>query len=405
MGSVIFVHGTGVRYKSYQKDFKLIRRKLDKYAKGWTAVECAWGDQYGVNLNLQGRSIPDYPDQPAEQNELIRWWRLYQDPLCEMRELAAIEEGQVWIAPGQEAAWKSLDEKIKDFNPAGRLLELLTENDLADYWKDAAKLVKDSAEYAAAIERCASHPGHFRRTFARATFAQALKAASESGLAAPSARARDEIIDLAVKELDGDDMGVFDFPKAIKKMSVGALKSLGNIFFASGAAAAIYTGLLSRGKLSDKSFPAAGDILLYQTRGDKIRDFIKDAIASTIKDFGPPVYLLAHSLGGIACVDLLAMEQLGVAGLITAGSQAPLLYEMNSLASLADGAPLPKYFPRWLNFYDPNDLLSYIGGNVFPDRVKDVAIHSRQPFPQAHSAYWREAALWEEITQFLNRPV
>ncbi len=397
MGSIIYVHGTGVRQPDYGNDCKLIRKKLDKHAPGWTLVECPWGDKHGVKLHLQGKSVPDYLVKPVEQGELMRWWRLYQDPLCELRELAALDPEEVWVAPGQEAAWQTLDKTIKSFAPSPALEERIAACGLDSFWNEAAGQVRRTDEYQEAIERAGPYPGHFRRAFARAVFATATDAASATGQPVASGSARDEVVDLVVLELGGDDLGARDLGKA----ALGAIKSVGNIFLAGTGATAAYTGVFSRAKITDKSLPAAGDILLYQTRGEKIREFINQKI----KGAAPPIYLLAHSLGGIACVDLLALEPAPVAGLITAGSQAPLLYEMNALFSLEDGAPLPPFFPkRWLNFYDPNDLLSYAGEKVFPKRVKDVPIHSRQPFPQAHSAYWREPKLWEAISSFLNSP-
>jgi hypothetical protein len=44
---------------------------------------------------------------------------------------------------------------------------------------------------------------------------------------------------------------------------------------------------------------------------------------------------MVHSLGGIACFDMLALpDPPEVARLVTAGSQSPLLYELGALASL-----------------------------------------------------------------------
>ncbi len=75
-----------------------------------------------------------------------------------------------------------------------------------------------------------------------------------------------------------------------------------------------------RGLISDFTNPMVGDILLYQGRGQKIRGLIE----SYITEAEPPVVLLAHSLGGVACVDLLAEKQLSkVKLLVTVGSQAP----------------------------------------------------------------------------------
>ncbi len=116
--------------------------------------------------------------------------------------------------------------------------------------------------------------------------------------------------------------------------------------------------------------------------------------------------LLAHSLGGVACVDLLVKEHIeSVSLLITVGSQAPFLYEIGALNSLLYGERLPKNFPPWLNIYDQRDLLSYICGPVFPRTetpLWDVPVDSKQPFPRAHSAYWTNVAVWKTIVSKLQ---
>jgi hypothetical protein len=151
----------------------------------------------------------------------------------------------------------------------------------------------------------------------------------------------------------------------------------------------------------------AGDILLYQGRGDGIRKFILDEI----KKCTGTVVLLAHSLGGIACVDLLVLHRMSqVQLLITCGSQAPLLYELGALHSLAfqERVPradrLPKDFPTWLNFYDLRDFLSYVAAPVFANgRISDVKVDNRLPFPESHSGYWRNADVWERVREDLRK--
>ena len=109
--------------------------------------------------------------------------------------------------------------------------------------------------------------------------------------------------------------------------------------------------------------------------------------------------LLGHSLGGIACVDLLVREELPqVKLLVTVGSQAPFLHEINALPSLAYDQAMSEHFPPWLNIYDLRDFLSYVGGTVFPGRVQDVLVDSKQPFPESHSAYWSNPATWKAIS-------
>lgn len=48
--------------------------------------------------------------------------------------------------------------------------------------------------------------------------------------------------------------------------------------------------------------PYAGDVIKYVTRGAVLREKIR----KTVHEAKPPVVVVAHSLGGIACVDLFA---------------------------------------------------------------------------------------------------
>src|SRR5262249_48088876 len=90
--------------------------------------------------------------------------------------------------------------------------------------------------------------------------------------------------------------------------------------------------------------------------------------------------------------------------LITVGSQAPFLYELNCLVSMSYDANaarderLPIHFPKhWLNFYDQRDILSYVGAKLFGNRIIDIEMHNGQPFPDSHSAYWDNNALYSTI--------
>jgi pimeloyl-ACP methyl ester carboxylesterase len=157
------------------------------------------------------------------------------------------------------------------------------------------------------------------------------------------------------------------------------------------------TKYLSRNRqhFSQSIFSEIGDILLYQTRGQAIRDYILDAVLNST----PPVLLLGHSLGGVMCVDLAVQRELTthVGLLVTVGSQSPFFFELDALSSLRWGEPLPLHFPPWLNIYDHRDFLSYAAAAVFPGRVKDEAVDNRQPFPQSHSAYWTSQRMWDLI--------
>jgi pimeloyl-ACP methyl ester carboxylesterase len=143
--------------------------------------------------------------------------------------------------------------------------------------------------------------------------------------------------------------------------------------------------------------PIAGDIIYYQAKGQGIRDFIAGAISTA----DPPVYVMAHSLGGIAAVETLILDnQLKVAVLVTFGSQAPYFLEIDALAALKKGEALPAHFPPlWLNVCDPNDLLSFRAKTVFANdaRIHDEQVDSGQPPVAAHSAYLGSNAFWKHV--------
>ena len=208
--------------------------------------------------------------------------------------------------------------------------------------------------------------------------AQTFSFAIEAGHPGVNRQTRQTLIDPLVEELGGPPLGVGEF------LLAPFLR--------------VTTALLKRNRLEVSSavVPFVADIILYQARGGAIRDYIANAIPPA----GDPIILLAHSLGGVACVDLLIERDLRdrVKALITAGSQAPLFYELNALQTLAFSRELPTHFPLgWLNFFDRNDFLAYIGSPVFGTKVRDFGIDSGTPFPNSHSAYWNCDSLWETV--------
>ncbi len=109
--------------------------------------------------------------------------------------------------------------------------------------------------------------------------------------------------------------------------------------------------------------------MAHLSRGQALRD----EIAARVDRARPPVVLVGHSLGGIACLDLLVQRALPeVELLLTVGSQAPYLYIIDALPCLRYGQGLPGHFAhRWINVYDRRDLLSFVAGPVFAGRAAD----------------------------------
>ena len=134
--------------------------------------------------------------------------------------------------------------------------------------------------------------------------------------------------------------------------------------------------------LVPKILDLLGDVPLYRTtQGPKIRATVRKVIARH-----PGCIVVAHSLGSVIAVDVLNQAYksgqgagLSVSGLITLGSPLNLLKPK---------LPLTKAFPfRWYDCYHPSDLV-HIGGNLNYEGVKPQRLDKKEPFTNAHTAYW-----------------
>jgi len=383
MTIAIFIHGTGVRDES---TFNAVKAALPD----WNVVHCFWGEPHGVKLNRGGGSIPDYlpVDVLSEENQIESQWELlYRDPLYELRHLTSPSGEQEELPFNQLPQWEELKTRIESYQPSEALSQLLKDTQLNEVWTEAFGVVIHSRDFENAVQKFTSEDDPTITLVARAIVASLIVTSVEKGYPIPDGDARDAIVErLAL------DFGQKKYRSILWKAIYHCLRPL------------TWYAKRHRAVISDDAFPAAGDILLYQRRGDEIRAFIETAILSESKKTnGEKVILLAHSLGGIASFELLAMKpDLPVKALITVGSQAPLLYEMDCLYSLRCYDLLPEGFPSWLNVFDRQDLLSYVGEKLFPGKVEDFEVKSRQPFPYSHGAYWKIDGLWKKVADFVG---
>ncbi|MBL1201762.1 MAG: hypothetical protein FWK04_22545 [Nostoc sp. GBBB01] len=387
MTTVIFVHGTGIREREYNQTFEIIEQKIHAQRPDVKVAPCLWGE-LGAKFNAHGASIPLEDatlalSQKEEDADIILWRQLYSDPLYELRllSLKPIESGN----PFGEEPGDILQSRVATFTPVSQLQAKLQEAGITEVFEQAREIVIRSEPYQRALLTVSeSDLSEYYGAIARAIVAQAMFLSEQQQTFSPiltDAQLRDKVVELLTLALTEAELGLGRWllkPLVELALPMGTNYIKGNRF-----------------ELTDKISPMPGDILLYQARGEKIRAFIQQQIEQA----EPPVVLIAHSLGGIACVDLLVQQQLSqVELLVTVGSQAPFLYEINALYSLEYGQLLPEHFPQqWLNIYDLRDFLSYVGKKIFPDRVQDVVVDSRQPFPRSHGAYWTNAKTWEAI--------
>ena len=393
MSTVIFVHGTGVREPAFSRLFERVRGELHSRRPDFAIEPCYWGEAEGVRLWHDGASVPAYDATRGlapgpEDEEIALWDLLYQDPFWELWMLAMADPAGSELPPGRLPPGDELDMRVQALTLSKELTVALAAAGLAGTFESARVAIATSEPYRQALGAAGDSLGALRLAVARAIVAEALAEQAErdgtNTPVVPDAAARDHVVRLLVDALGGGERGV---PGKIAGPVLGLALRL--------ATARVRR---RRGALTDATSPGAGDILLYQARGDRIRTFIADQVAAA----AAPVVLLTHSLGGIAALDLLATKSLpAVRLLVTVGSQAPFLYEIGALWSLGHDDPLPAHVPAWLNVYDQRDLLSYVGARLFPGRVEDVEVKNGQPFPQSHSAYWANPKVWDAIVSRL----
>lgn len=402
MITVFFVHGTGVRRQAYNDLYGLLNTRMHKEFPDAVVRECYWGDACGARLHHKGASIPSFTGSEtrafegdtraieADERVLHLWARLYDDPFYELRVLAArtvVTDTLSFQTGGAEAVVA----RFHNWEPDGEVALVAEEGGIAHELAQSRDRVLNSEPFAPAIGAAAGDPEELSATLARAMVATASADCVSRGrvpLASIDDQLRDRLVawisaDLADRSRDTDVRALSDMLTA----PITDVLSRAGTFYVQ----------RRRDDVFDAAAAVAGDIVLYQARGEAFHEFITKQIDRAQR----PVVLMAHSLGGIACVDMLATAArnktpLAVDLLVTAGSQAPFLYEIGALRSLRPDEVLPHGFPEWLNVYAPRDFLSYKAHPIFGEAI-DAEIDIRQPFPRSHSAYWAHDGFWQAL--------
>jgi hypothetical protein len=159
-----------------------------------------------------------------------------------------------------------------------------------------------------------------------------------------------------------------------------------------------------------------GDVMLYLARGAEVRQLVHSTVlqARTLHPH-EPLILIGHSLGGVIAyeysIDPVFSDRPPIDLLVTVGSQVGLFAEYGLLQVV--GPPLeqgktPSQLSYrhgglqgpWLNFYDPDDFLSFPIGRVFREAADgDRICPAGKPFPASHGAYWNNEELYTAIAK------
>jgi hypothetical protein len=390
MTTLLFVHGTGVRSVSFDETVQHLQAKIAEFKVPCDLQACPWGNTLGIDF--AGLSLPQPPVRSDdEEAQAVRWEYLSVDPLFDLR-LWLPDEGTTILFGGDESALSVWDKTISKF-PASysqqvELKALLERNQVEKFFLPAWRRVVNAGDMDAAFRSAEDDTPAISRVFAEAVVAQMMHdAAAADPPVSLTPEAGTKIVELLLLRWKQTTKGIKDsFKRFLGRATRTIIRPM-------------------RAHASQAIAPLIGDILNYQGVGQDIRDLIRDKIESIPGN----VILLSHSLGGIACFELMVESRNSenrkldrVKGLITAGSQAPLLYEFGALQTIKKSDPLPHEFPPWLNLYDENDLLSYRADRLFGDG-HDLQVDSLLPPFEAHSAYWSLDKTWRAILDFAKK--
>lgn len=403
MVAFVFVHGTGVRRPAYEGTLELLRKRLGTSVPSARVHHCYWGDDHGVRPQAGEAWVPTYGGAPSagfedvpvasEDHGAVMWGVLYEDPLAVLRQLGGADGPRPGGLVLGDRSGPELERRARALasTPPPELEELLTEADILEPFAIAVSTIMDTAVCRVAVDRM-SAGGELPAELARAFVARVLGEAQRAGEPVLwSTEQRDAVVGLVSGALGGEARGVGLFLLGVHGWAAhrfGVMRAVDK----------------RRGTLMNHMELPAGDILRYLVRGNGLRDFIAERVTEVSRREGP-VVLVAHSLGGVASVDLLARETIpGVQHLVTIGSQVGYLYKLDALPSLGFGEPLPGHFPQWTNLYDRRDLLAFDAEPLFPGRVRDVEVSSGEPFPAAHSAYFANPAVHWLLARIAEEP-
>jgi hypothetical protein len=394
--TIVFVHGTGVRKDGYLQSFAILQRALADYDVGCDLVPCLWGDDLGAtmpHMSLPKEAVStEFTPSSTKEQDRARWELLYQDPFFEIHLLRLRPKSSTLYPPNVVLEAEEVWQRIDRYTPSAKLKRFLAAWNLEDYWKISFERVVHENRFVREVFLASPKDmGETTQAVVRAILAVIAILAMDNHSSQLNSEQRDQLFDILLDDWRARVAGLGSYVAG----------------FLANVVSAVGTPLAAGGRAdwTARATPAGGDILLYQVRGEAIRNYIRLTVERTVKKTKNPVILLGHSLGGIACVDLLASEKVpNVSHLITVGSQAPYLYEIGALQSMtfSPRQSLPDHFPPWLNLYDRYDFLSFEGERLFGDRIRDARIDSGQPFPASHGAYWTNPVTWHHVTEFLR---
>lgn len=385
MPSIVFVHGIGVRDDGYPAVWPHLDGRLREMRPDRPIGFCFWGGDHGARLGppagLTGEAEPDL------QAEL--WAASFADPWWELATLAekAAQEPVTPLPPHLPRSGPVLRDRVLALGAA----TIPAASGLDRHLAAAVGDLLGSVVAKECFGRADTIGTELPAALARALVVLTVERAEADGPIVLPRHALDDFEAILITELGGRPMAIV--PSWMRRLAGRLVRP----YVEAGLRPISWAMAAGRGPLTRGVTPYLGDVMVYLARGDAIRDKI---VASVTTQPGP-VDLIAHSLGGIACFDLLAQGLLPqVRSLTTVGTQVSYLYRIGALPGLDRDVPVPP-LPRWVNVVDRHDALSFPAEPWFPGAVTDHRLDSGLPFPLAHSAYFRNDAFYDLLDEVL----
>jgi hypothetical protein len=213
-------------------------------------------------------------------------------------------------------------------------------------------------------------------------------------------------------EVDEDE--AFGGSAVWDRLSEAAIRVQGAAGRLSGGAAA----KLLRADIHRHAALFLGDVFTYlDQRGDRghpgpIVEHVIQTLKSAV-DAGPPLVIVAHSMGGEIVYDVLSYYRpdIHVQKLVTVGSQVGLFEELCLLQS-GKQAGCPNGPTRvaklanveeWINVFDRNDLLGFATERIF-EGVKDFDYSTGKGLFAAHSSYFTMPSFYRRLADRIKDP-
>jgi hypothetical protein len=376
MPSIVFVHGIGVRDGEYRSVWPHLQEGLRTVRPETPATFCYWGGELGARLDAD--SSPEVPETLPEEIWAVSltdpWWEL--TALAERAAQQDSEPPPPHLAPAEPELRRRL--------AALRTTPVPEAAGLDRHLGSAVDEVLATDVVTDCLTRADALRDELPSALARALVALTVGRSGPDGPEVVPPGALDAFHAVLTTELGGRPMRVPDW---VSRLALRLITP----HLEAGLRPISWAMAVARGPITRKVTPYLGDVMVYLARGEAIRD----KVAATIAGQPGPVDVIAHSLGGIACFDLLALGRLPrVRSLVTVGTQIPYLYAIDALPGLRREAARPP-LPTWLNVYDRHDALSFPAEPHFAGAVTDHRLDSGLPFPLSHSAYFRNKKFYE----------